>query len=120
MDYFWQTTLPDFSKLKQNLNVDVLVIGGGITGLLCAEYLQRAGLSGAVAEANKVAEGVSGRTTAKITSQHGVIYHKIERKYGLEAARQARFVDKVVSLRWVVRNLARFADDLRSCECVIK
>ena len=88
MDSFWQTTLPDFSKLKQNLNVDVLVIGGGLTGLLCAEHLQRVGLSVAVAEANKVAEGVSGRTTAKITSQHGVIYHKIERKYGLEAARQ--------------------------------
>ena len=38
-------------------------------------------------EADAIAGGVTGNTTAKLTSQHGMIYHKLVRRFGAEAAR---------------------------------
>ena len=89
-DAFWQKTitLPQFPTLSRDVYADVLVIGGGLTGLLCATELQTAGLSVVVAEASRIGGGVSGRTTAKITVQHGAVYQRIAERYGWEAARQ--------------------------------
>ena len=46
MDSIWKKTveLPHFAPLEQNIKTDVLIIGGGITGLLCAHFLQKAGV----------------------------------------------------------------------------
>lgn len=65
---------------------DVIVIGGGMAGLLTAYYLQEAGLEVLVLEANTVASGQTGRTTAKITSQHGLQYSQLIHKVGLQKA----------------------------------
>ncbi len=118
MDSFWQTTFPTFPKPEQNLNVDVLVIGGGLTGLLCAEYLQKAGLTVVVTEAKTIGDGVSGRTTAKITSQHGAIYHKIERKYGLEAAKQY-YTAQQEALQEYRRLAKQFDFDYEECDAYV-
>ena len=56
-----------FPALKADLTVDVAIVGAGITGLTAATLLKKAGLSVAVIEAKRVAEGVSGYTTAHIT-----------------------------------------------------
>ena len=79
-------TLPSFPRLQTDLKTDVLVIGGGIAGLLCAYLLQHAGADYALVEANRIGSGVSRNTTAKITSQHGLVYHKLLRQFGREAA----------------------------------
>jgi len=63
------------------------VIGGGIAGLLCAHFLRDAGVSCAVIDAGNVCQGITHNTTAKITVQHGLIYHKLICKYGAERAR---------------------------------
>lgn len=81
------TTLPTFEALNKNLKTDVLIIGGGIAGILTAYQLQQAGVDYALAEADTILSGITKNTTAKITSQHGLIYHKIAKEYGLEAAR---------------------------------
>ena len=88
MESIWHATsqMPHFPPLWGDINVDVLVIGGGMAGLLCAYSLQKAGISCAVAEAKTIGGGITKNTTAKITSQHGLIYKKIADKYGLEKA----------------------------------
>ena len=86
----WTQTakLPKFPALPHDLKTDVLVIGGGIAGILCTYYLQRAGVDCVLVEANRICSGITQNTTAKITAQHGMIYHKIARRYGTDAAKQ--------------------------------
>ena len=88
MDSIWQADvkLPHFPQLETDLHTDVLIIGGGLAGLLCAWNLTRAGVDCALIEQNRIMGGVSGRTTAKLTSQHGLIYHKLLKKFGAENA----------------------------------
>ena len=78
---------PHYDPLKGDIKADVLVIGGGITGLLCAHRLKKAGVDCVVAEAGNIAGGVTGNTTAKITAQHGLIYQKLIKKFGVEKPR---------------------------------
>lgn len=89
MDSVWDAgvVLPGFDRLKGDLRTDVLIIGGGMTGLLCARELQRAGVDYALIEGNRICSGVSGRTTAKLTSQHGLIYSKLLDTLGKERAK---------------------------------
>lgn len=88
MDSVWaqDVQMPQFLQLKGDLHTDVLIIGGGLAGLLCADRLKRAGVDCVLIEQNRLMSGVSGRTTAKITSQHGLIYDKLLRKFGAEKA----------------------------------
>lgn len=82
-----QQQLPEFSNLQGNRKTDVLIVGGGLAGILCAWRLQLAGIDYLLIEADRICSGTSGRTTAKITSQHGFIYDKILRRYGFDAAK---------------------------------
>ena len=89
MKSIWSLTekVPSFDSLKDDFKTDVLIIGGGITGVLCAYMLQNKGIECAVVEANRICGGVTQNTTAKITVQHGLIYNKIINKYGTENAK---------------------------------
>lgn len=78
----------DHAALDADLEVDVAVIGGGIAGLCTAWELTRAGRSVAVLEAGRIAEGVTGHTTAKLSAQHGPCYARLRRRFGVEAARR--------------------------------
>ncbi|MBE7030979.1 MAG: FAD-dependent oxidoreductase [Ruminococcaceae bacterium] len=75
-----------FEPLRGDMKTDVLIIGGGICGLLCAYMLKGAGVDCAVVEADRICAGVTNGTTAKITWLHGLIYDKIIRRYGTEHA----------------------------------
>lgn len=88
MDSVWtqETRLPRFRRLRGELRTDVLVIGGGLTGLLCAHRLKQMGVETVLVEADTVCGGVTKNTTAKITSQHGLIYRKLVRRFGVERA----------------------------------
>ncbi len=78
--------LPEFNKLDGEIKTDVLIIGGGMAGLLCAYFLKEAGIDCVLVEGDKIASGITKNTTAKITSQHGLIYSKIINSYGKEKA----------------------------------
>lgn len=88
MNSLWKETetLPSFSNLEGSVKTDVLIIGGGITGILCAFLLEQAGIDYILVEANHICSGVTQNTTAKITYQHGLIYHKLVREFGIEKA----------------------------------
>ena len=78
----------NFEGLNQNLKTDVLIIGGGITGLLCAYMLHQLHISHVLVEADTICSGITKNTTAKITTQHGLIYDKLIQRFGVERARQ--------------------------------
>ncbi len=88
MESIWAKTAKpyNFDTLKNDIKTDVLIIGGGITGVLCGYMLKNAGVDCVVVEANQICSGITNNTTAKITCQHGLIYDKLINKYGLEKA----------------------------------
>ena len=90
MKSIWQNSvqLPQFKQLKKDIRADVLIIGGGITGLLTAYLLHQNGVNYVLVEKNRICSGITRNTSAKITYQHGLNYHKILRSKGLEAAQQ--------------------------------
>ena len=87
MDSIWmETELPRFPKLEGDRRTDVLVVGGGMAGLLCTYMLRKQGVDCLLLEDNRIMDGISGNTTAKITSQHGLIYHRLLEGFGFETA----------------------------------
>lgn len=80
------TEIPNFQRLGGTRNTDVLIIGGGLAGVLCAYFLKQKGVDCILAEGGKICSGTTANTTAKITSQHGLIYHKLFKKLGAEKA----------------------------------
>lgn len=89
MDSIWgaDVQMPSFAQLDTDMHTDVLIIGGGLAGLLCAWNLTRAGVDCMLIEQSRIMGGVSGRKTAKLTAQHGLIYEKLLNKYGPEKAK---------------------------------
>lgn len=73
--------------LRGENRTEIAVIGGGLAGLLTAYFLQKRGKKVVVLEANRIGSGQTRNTTAKITSQHGLIYDKLCKKYGEARAR---------------------------------
>ena len=64
------------------------VIGGGLAGITTAWLLKQEGLQVVVLEADRVCQGTTGHSTAKITSQHDLIYARLDKEVGREKARQ--------------------------------
>ncbi len=89
MKSIWQENIdmPKFNSLNNDFNTDVLIIGGGICGILCAYMLDKKGINYALVEGGRICDKTTANTTAKITSQHGFIYNKIVKKYGLDFAK---------------------------------
>ena len=83
-----EVELPKFDKLKGEVNTDVLIIGGGLCGILSAYFLQKSGVDYVLVEGGRIASGITKNTTAKITSQHGLIYSKLVNDFGRENARK--------------------------------
>ena len=90
MKSIWRDTiqLPHFPQLKKDIRTDVLIIGGGMAGLLTAYLLHQKGVYYVLVEKDRICSGTTGNTTAKITFQHGLNYHKIVKGCGIEAAQQ--------------------------------
>ena len=101
----WQNdaSLPEFSTLSRELSTDVLVIGGGLAGLLTAWELRQRGVDVVLVEKGRICSATTAHTTAKLTAQHGLIYHKLIRSLGEEGASQyykanAEAVEKLMNL----------------------
>ena len=85
----WMATAPRISypALDDDITVDMAVVGGGLAGLSTALMLNESGARVAVLESRSIGTGVSGYTTAKITSLHRRIYHHLLNHFGREKAR---------------------------------
>ncbi len=115
MTSFWLATRSEprsFPTLGEDVSADVVVIGGGIVGLTSALLLQEAGASVVLLEADRLGHGVSGHTTAKVTSQHGLIYARLRARFGADGARAYAEANQA-ALEWIA---ARVASDAIDCD----
>ena len=103
---------PQLPRLDADVHADVAVIGGGIVGITTALLLREAGASVALIEADRLAHGVTGHTTAKVSSQHGMIYARLHKRFGVDAARTYATVNER-ALEWIA---ARVHGDGIDCD----
>lgn len=86
---FWNKTASksEYPRLEKNIEVDTVIVGGGITGVTCAYCLAQKGKTPVLIEAGGLCDGTTGNTTGKVTTQHDIIYSNIMQKYGKEFAK---------------------------------
>lgn len=90
MNSIWRTTtkIEPRPALEGDIETEAAVLGGGLAGVLTAHFLQERGVKTVLLEANQLGSGQTGNTTAKVTSQHGLLYQKLIRELGEEGAGQ--------------------------------
>ncbi len=98
-----QQPMPRFAPLQQNLSVDVVVVGGGITGLTAAWMLRRAGQRVALIERGRIGGMDTGHTTAHLTCVTDTRLHQLVRRFGESGARAiwkagATAIDQIAAL----------------------
>lgn len=88
---YWidSASLPSFPKLEKDLRADVLVVGGGITGLTAAYLLLKSGLSIAVMERGRLAQAETGHTTAHLTYATDARLSDLVKTFGRDHAQAA-------------------------------
>ncbi len=89
MNSLWESTVrrPSYPALEGDVQTDVLVIGGGMTGVLCARALAKRGVDCLVVEADRIGGGTTRGTTAVLTAQHGALYGSLIKRFGAQKAR---------------------------------
>ena len=78
----------EYPELTEDINVDIAIVGAGMAGILAAYLLRNEGRKIAIFEGDSILQGATGYTTAKITSQHNLIYSNIKKKFGYEMAKE--------------------------------
>src|SRR4051812_26728790 len=82
---YWTDTIEhplSYSPLNENLETDVVIVGGGLAGLSVAYCLSAAGKKVIVVEDGFVGSGETGRTTAQLVTALDDRYYELERIYG--------------------------------------
>lgn len=100
-----------YPTLEKNLTVDVCIIGGGITGISCGYYLSKKNCKVCILEKDSIIQKTSGHTTAKITSQHGLLYQYLLSAYGKETAK--KYLDSNQEAITNIKNII----DLEDIDC---
>lgn len=104
MKSLWNDTKrSQFDSLEGDMQTDVLIIGGGMCGILCAYMLSLEGIDCILVEKDRILNGITNGTTAKITLQHGLIYDDMIKRYGTEKTKlyyesQKEALDTMVNL----------------------
>lgn len=108
MESLWaQAAMPQLPQLKGDTDTDILIIGGGIAGVLTAYFLQQSGVDYLLVEKDRICRGVTQNTTAKITAQHGLLYHKLLRDRGIEIAQKY-----LQANQWALDTYARLCEQI--------
>lgn len=90
MNSYWinsEKNKEKYNKLEKNIETDICIIGGGITGISTAYYLTKENLKVTVLDMGKIGFQTTGNSTAKITSQHGLFYKDLKDSKGEDFAR---------------------------------
>jgi len=112
--------LPGFPPLSGDVSVPAAIIGGGITGLLTAYCLRERGIRAIILEADRLCAGQTCRTTAKITSQHDLIYGDLVQRLGAEAAAQYARANETAIEEYVrIMEAGRIACNFVRCDAYL-
>ncbi len=90
MNSYWinsEKNKEKYNKVEKNIETDICIIGGGITGISTAYYLTKENLKVTVLDMGKIGFQTTGNSTAKITSQHGLFYKDLKDSKGEDFAR---------------------------------
>lgn len=109
MKSFWSLEIgkhKEFENLKNNIQADVCIVGGGLTGISTAYYLSKQGKKVVLLEKDRICSRTSSGTTGKLTSQHGLIYKYLEDEHGKENAKKyfeaneeaIKNIEKIISI----------------------
>lgn len=111
MKSVWQDTaqIPRFLQLKNDIRTDVLIIGGGMAGILTAYFLHKSGVKYVLVEKGRICSCTTSNTTAKITFQHSLNYHKILKSNGIEATQKYLFANQ--------KAFEKYAELCKEIEC---
>lgn len=77
-----------YKELKKDIETDICIIGGGITGVSVSYYLNKYKIKNVILEKNRICNRTSGYSTAKVTSQHGLFYKYLIDSQGIEFAKK--------------------------------
>ncbi len=96
MNSLWENTvnLPEYEELNKNINVDVAIIGGGISGILTAYKLKKQGIKSVIFEKDRICQKTTAYTTGKISLAHSLIYEELISNFGIEKAREYAYLNK--------------------------
>lgn len=85
---YWQKTTKKRIKptLQEDMNVDIVIIGGGLAGVSLAYQLKNSPYRIIVVDKDEIGSHTSGHTTAKVTTLHGLLYHDIVQYYDVHKA----------------------------------
>ena len=104
---WWENAyVPPFKTLQKNIDVEIAIVGAGITGLTAAYELAKSGIKYCVLDSAKVAGGVSGHTTGHLTTIMDMYYYHIIKDFSLEKAKDVydavlfsrKYIEKIVQL----------------------
>ena len=87
----WENFTENGQKLSSDIEVNTLVIGGGICGVLCAYYLKKQGVDAILVEKNKLGNGITKNTTAVCSAAQDILYQDRIKKIGFVNAK--KFLD---------------------------
>lgn len=114
---FWVASVGPlaFEKLQHDTETDVLVIGGGISGLTTAYCLLKSGHSVVLVEDGHIGSGESGRTTAHLSFALDDHYYELEKLFGKEKTKLAadshmaavKFIERTIRLENIDCNFKR-------------
>lgn len=107
---------PSFKAAGSDMRrFDVVVVGGGITGLTCAWLLKKAGKKVAVLEAKTIGSGTTGQTTAHITAAYDHDYMTLEGAYGVDVAKDvcSSLLTAIDDLETIIRETGINCDFMR-------
>ena len=85
--FWYQGETPSGTPLERDLSVDAAVVGGGMAGLSCAQFLRAAGLSVALLEKDYCGAGASGKSSGFITPASELELSDLFASYGIDRAR---------------------------------
>ncbi len=111
---YWIASTPptDYPSLESDIEVDVAIIGGGMVGITLGYLLSQENIKAAIIEADRILQGTTGHTTAKITSQHSLIYARLKKDWGHDLARQ--YAEANETAIHMINNIAE--DEKISCD----
>ncbi len=108
----WQHAMPTYSAFVQNFPTvaDVVIVGGGITGVSTGLRLQNAGIACVIAEAQEIGFGTTGGTTAHLNTILDTPYYRIKNDFGeINAQKVARITNDAIEM--IERNVREYAID---------